>query len=419
MGIFRVFKKKKEEVIEFEEIQDWLDTYVEKQDIANKIAYIKRELKAKTTKAHDLLKELEKATLKNEKIIPERAISIFEGNRTSYINKTKLFLANLEMPEQYDGATEFLKESAEKMEKLAEDTQKNFYVIREFIGDEAGKVASKLSEFDKLISSAIERLDETALHKIAQVKELIREYYDAETQIQKLRNEVEDIEKTKLALFERRDSIETKSKKIADGQSYKEYQELKDKQKEKEEELKKYEDEISSIISKIDAGIKKYVKENPESILKKYLEHPVKTIIEDEKIEIIEEFDKLKNKIAELELKPDKEKRILKELNIVKKATIKEIRQKILELKEETQNLAKRVKNNIANLNVKEQKGWIQSIDRDIEEENKKIEEIENKLERINPNLIKQKIRKIIQELSHGTMLKKEETKNESNKQIF
>lgn len=419
MGLFGIFKRKKEAVVEFEDIQDWLDDYVEKQDISNKIAFIKRELKAKTTKAYDLLKELEKSTLKNEKIIPEREISMFEGNRKSYINKTKLFLANLEMPEQYDGATEFLKESAEKMEKLAEDTQKNFYILTEFVGHEVGKVASKLSEFDKLISSAIERLDETALHKIAQVKDLIRDYYDSETQIQKLRNEVEDIEKTKLALFERRDSIETKSKRIAEGQSYKEYQELKEKQKLKEEELKKYEDKISRIISKLDAGIKKYVKENSESILKKYSEHPVKAIIEDEKIEIIEEFDKIKNKIATLQLKPDKEKRILKELNVIKKATLKDIRQKILELKEETENLSRRVKNNVANLNVKEQKGWLQAIDRDIELENKKIEEVENKLERINPNLIKQKIRKIIEELSPGTTLKKEGTINESNKKIF
>jgi hypothetical protein len=41
-----------------------------------------------------------------------------------------------------------------KLEDLAKDTNKNYFIIKEFVEDEARKVASKIKEIDDVISTA-------------------------------------------------------------------------------------------------------------------------------------------------------------------------------------------------------------------------------------------------------------------------
>ena len=182
---------------------------------------INREFRAKISKIKEYLKKLEQANMKDPSLVPERARTIFEGNKDSYTKKIRRYIESLDVPEKYDEVHDFLEKAAEELEKVAEDTQKNFFIINDFVGDEARPVANKLSEFDKLISSAIERMDKTDLHKVYKIKNLLKEYYDYETQILEIRREIEDVEKIKLEIFERKEKIDNKIKDIKSGSYYK------------------------------------------------------------------------------------------------------------------------------------------------------------------------------------------------------
>ncbi|MCF7871868.1 hypothetical protein K9L97_02435 [Candidatus Woesearchaeota archaeon] len=406
MAIFNFFKKKTVKHIHLDELLDWLDEYVEAQKISENIAIIKREFKAKKVRLNELLDSLESAKVKDTSVIPERAISIFEGNRNSYIHKIRSFLSNLEIPEKYDDVKKFLEESAEKLENLATDTQKNFFIVRDFVADDVATVTKKLGEFDNLISSSIERLDKTSLNKVQEIKNLLRKFYDSERELENLRKSMESIQASKLTLFERKSKIEQKIISLRDSASFRDFEKLKILLEENKNSLIEKEKKIHSIISSVDSAIKKYAKLQANNILSEYLKEPFKTLKNDTTLKLYEELNNLQKSLPKLELKEDKEIKMKKIIDSLKKDSLEKLRNSILSLEDEISNLKKRISNNPSRLNVKEQEGWVESIQKDIEEEERKAEELENQIERINTKLIKQKISKLIKELDEFIELK-------------
>lgn len=404
--MFKFFKKKVAKEIQIDDLLDWLDSFVNEKNISEEIIFINREFRAKREKLKEYLNKLEESNLKDPSLIPERARSIFEGNKESYIKKIRKYLLGLNVPEKYDEVHDFLEKTAEELESLATETQKNFYILNEFVGDQVRPVATKLAEFDKLISSAVERMDRTDLKKVYAVKKLLKEYYDWETQILELRRDIEEINEKKLDLFERKGKLDSKLNEIKSSASFKEYESLKLKLEKLEEETSSLEKYISKLILSLESAIKKYVRDNKDSVLNKYLKNAAKAFVEDVEFILFSELSKLKNSISKLELKKDKEERICKELNALDETKLKDKHEKFSSNKEEILALNKRIKNNSGFLNFREHQGWVKALEDNIADEEFKIEEVENKLERLNPRLLKQKIRDMIKDMDEYVVLK-------------
>ena len=408
MGLFNIFKKKSEPVLlKLEDLKEWLDKQVERKEIGSSLGIMKRELSAKLTKLDELLKNLEYATLKNPGVYPERAISIMEGNRKAYVQKVKNFKTELKFPEKYEDTKQFLEETSNKLEALAEDTQKNFFILKEFMGNEVTAVANKLREMDKTTAEARQQLENTVIDKVKEIKEKITEYYNAEQEIYEFRKKVELIEQTKSELYEKRSKIEEKINKLKISPGYSELQTLIEKKEQIKEDIREAEKKIHSFFSEIEPAMKKYHNKAKTKIIEAYLEDSVKAFLEDEGMKIKQELEKILKELEKLELKPAKIKRIKEALTSKETEKLHKAQEKIKSLKEDLEELIKRIKNHSSKLNVKEQESWMLSIDKDLEEEAKKIEEIENELERRNLKLIKQHISKKIKEIDENAELRK------------
>lgn len=406
MGLFNFLKKKEPHIIEFEGLSDWADEYLESKNISNKINIIKREIKAKIIKLEELLERLRKASPKNPDLFPERTLSIMEGNRDSYIKKIRRFIEKLKLPEdQYEIQTA-LERLAEEIQTLADDSQKNFFILKEFMEDDVRHVASKLSEFDKLIASAIETLDKTDLSKILRLKALIKEYYTIKTDIQHLQKESEEVENIKLGIYERIAKIQEKVDALKKSPHYSEFETLKNRKKQLEEEFSKDTARIRSMILDVDAAIKKYAKSKKNKLMKAYLNDSIKAFIEDEELKIVEHFKKIIDTIDELELKDSKKAKTKKILSTITKENLKKLRNKIISAKEELESISARLKNHASNLNLKEQQGWIDNLNESVALEDTKIQKIEEQLERLNPRLTKQKIKELLKTLDNDVELK-------------
>ena len=407
MGLFDAFKKKKEiEQIKFEDLETWLDKYVERQELGTKIGILKREIHSKITRTKELLEELEKATLKDESVVPERAKSIMEGNRKAYIQKTKAFLEEIQIPDKYEKIKSFLEYMSERIEELSKDTQKNFFVLREFMEHEARNVAGKIKELDKAISTARETFDRTSLEEIEKIKFLLEEYHDTNNEIHELRKRRQLLEEEKLQEFEKRGKIELKISKLKKSKGFEEYSALKEKEKKILEQHKAAEQKIYETFSGIESAIKKHVKHSGDELLKKYHKNSIQMLIEDESLEVIKKLSGLLKNIKNLELKDSKEERLRKDIQKITDSYLKDMRKKLINAKQEAEDIEKRIKNHTAALNVKEQAGWIEVIDKNLEAIDKRTEEIENSLERLSPSLVKQKIGKLLKELDSNTELR-------------
>ena len=408
MGFFHFFKKQRESLLlDITEVNQWLDKYIERQEMGTQLAIIRREIGSKATKLKLLLEALEQTTLKNPKLYPEREITVMEGNRKSYIHKIETFLKSLRFPEKYDDMKSFLEKISEDIEALAADTQKNFFILKEFMETEVSQVANKIAELDKTVAVARTKLENTALDIVKEVKQNVDDYHSMQQEIYTLRKNAQEIEDIKLRYYERRAKIEDKINNLKKGTGFADLQKLIDKKEELKEELSKSEAKIKSLFSDIGPALKKYGKAKKDTLINKYVKDSLKSFIEDETLKITTSLKKVLQEIDKLELKEKKQDRIKKKLEKIEDKELKKIREKIINLNEEVEDISKRVKNHSIKLNIKEQEGWMQSTDKDIKEENDKLKEIELKLERLNPNLIKQKIKEKIKKLDESVELKK------------
>ena len=115
----------------------------------------------------------------------------------------------------------------------------------------------------------------------------------------------------------------------------------------------------------------------------------------------------MEKSIDTLELKDTKFKKVKKILEQVGEKELKKIRKKLSDFSQEHDDLYKRVKNHSAALNIKEQEGWVSSLEKDIHVEDNKILDVEHQLERLNLNLFKQKIKEKLRLLDPNTDIEK------------
>lgn len=408
MGLFGLFKKKVEQrIVKFEDLNDWLDKHVERQELGTTLGIIKREINAKLKKLKELLNVLEEVQVKDKSVFPERALNMMDGNRKSYIQKIRKFESNIKFPEKYDEFKPFLEFMSERLEELASETQKNYFILKEFMEDHVRAVSNKLGELDKIIAQGREQLENTSLDIVKEIKEIISKYYDTEQEIYTLKKRIVDLRKAGDDLNDKRKKIDEKIFKLKNGRGFTEYLKLRDKEQMLKIVVKEAEKKILRIFYDVEPAMKKYHNKTKEGLLKEYLDDSLIAFMNDKDLKILSHLKNMLKELMSLELKESKLKKVKDVLKNIDEKEFKKIKKSINELKEEFDDLSKRVKNHSAKLNIKEQEGWLESLDKDIEEESDKMQDVENKLERLNLTLIKQKIKEKIQLLDPNTELDK------------
>ena len=392
---------KKEKEITYEELDDWINEYLIEQNIVSMMKMTSRELKSKAKELRDALKELEEKEGKTQGY-KERAISMYKDRKKNYVDKNKDFAENLTPPERTTQMKNFIDEKLNDMEQLIKNTNKSYYIIKEFQPEETNKVKILLKEIDNILSNGKEALYKANYDKLEEINQLRKEKKAQEQEAEKLKEQYKEIQRNADEYSKKKAKENNKVKELKSNTSYKEYQELEKKKKAKEKELRREEEKIESLISEL----KPLIKKKSTTTTTKYLKDPIGQLLSDTSNELAREAGRLKGKVEELKLKKQKEEKLKKALEIATKDHLSNIRENINQLKQDLEGLEKGLKNNVAKLNIDEHEGRIQTLEKNMEAEEDKKEKIQNQLERINPRLTKQKIRNKIKELDEKTTLK-------------
>jgi hypothetical protein len=410
MGILKLFKKNKSNFetkeIKIEEIENWLLNFIDTSGLDEKISTLKRELYSKTLRLNEALNELEDAKLKDDKIIPERVKSIFEGNRKAFIEKIRMFMLELKIPENRENLDEFLEITSEKLNAVSEDTQKNYFILKEFVEDQIRPIVSKIKDIDLVISNARANLEKTPLSKIKEIRLHHKKYYFLLSEIENLSEELEHTLKMKLSEMERKSKFDSKLEQLKTTKAYTEYTDLLDREKQITVDIRKTENDIRELFSKIEYALKKRFNNTENELLEKYTTNSVKALVEDATLSIITEISHIKNNIHELAIKKEKEESIVNALKNVENHTITSLRNKMVSLEEELTSVVSRLKDNHYERSMKEREKWVDSINKNIEAIEKKQKDIEELIERLEPKFVKQKIRDLLRLLDEKVELK-------------
>jgi len=360
-----------------------------KNEIEKLIGSIKHE---KSTIVENL-KILEEAKLQNPKI-PERALTIMEGNRVAFIKKVSFFFDNIELGyDDYNELIEKCKNIKDGIETLGKGTARSFQVLNEFFAREVENVASNIKHIENHSKAIMDAINNSKIMDVDNIKIKIDEINNKiklkNIYTIKLDNDHKNLEDLK----NKESEIEKRIEDIRSSSDYKDYENLLLIYEKTKSKLTQIENGLYHEFSVLEKSLKKYAKiafENEKLILE-YLGDSIITLLKDEDFKILKILDDLKNAISrnEFELEDRKKSKTLEkieELDHVYFMKVKDdyaaVMKKLNEIKIEIKNNRSTKELDTSNQNLKE----INDNIRDVE---LKISNIKNDIEKIDIEKLK------------------------------
>lgn len=402
MGIFDFLKKKKkeEEKVKFSKIEEWIQDYLENQNLDKKINSFKEQIKEKIKETKELLEKLEKAGLQNENI-PERAKHIMQGNRKNYIRKTTDFLEEINIPDDYLKIINFSSKLTENIDVLSKETQRSYFVLREFMEANIAPVIKKIKEIEDTAIDFKQEIEKEKIHRLEEIKEKLNEFKTSEATVAALKEEKEKKEAELHELKEKEKTIKKKLEQLKTVESHRVYELLKKDKEKNASDIQKKKKEIISHFSTLEKAFKKYkrITLKPE-LLDRYLKDSAKALMKDDDLEILELLEKMLQSINNLDLKHKKEEKTKQEIKALNKEFLKELKDKLQLLVSDEKKIKQKLMSNTSALNISEQESWLENNARNIREKEEELEDTDNKLDRTSPGLIKQQIKEVLKEFN-------------------
>lgn len=403
MGWFKSLFKKEAELqtayVGVEELQQWFDSKSEiiientkesiKEDfesINNNISQIKKDSKV-----------LEEAKLRNEKI-PERAIHIMEGNRKSYINFVLNFIDKINTPAavNFNVVSDFVSDFEDSLSQFTKNSAKNYHVLQEFFAHESGSIAKRIRDIDLTVRGLLDneyKKINSITEDIGKISEMLKKKETADIMLS-------DQEKERFGLMQEIESIKQKINELKNSKDYKFFKEAEKKKDEVAKQIKDVEKGLFELFAPLERPMRKFAKIAAEGddIITSYSKSPLKALLDDKGLKIIELMAKMKNSVqdGQVELKEKAKEKALKQIDEIKKEVLKNLLDEYNSLNElyaENERSLKMnmivQKQNEAEYKLTHLKEKLSKLEQNIEKLNKYLEmpEIEQSLRAVKKNV--------------------------------
>jgi hypothetical protein len=270
------------EVIPFSELPAWIEKHTSQTNktVSDQANPLFEKLDDILFAVQGNITKLEHAALRN-KNISSRELEIMKGNRTSYVLKTKLFLAPLSSfsekeKKTYDDIKEFVQKYTAQLQPYHDTTLKPYAVLQHFFANEAYAIAKNIKEIDEIIKQLHGLLQKQSVESIASLKQQMQALREKCDEERKLTKEREALQQEHGRLVELEKQNLEKLEKIEKTEGYQKYLALVAKAKESEKKCSAHLDSLKHSFSVLDKAIRKYGKLFPEkeAVLNTFLENP-------------------------------------------------------------------------------------------------------------------------------------------------
>lgn len=401
LGLIKKFFAKKqipEETIQLDELITWLDTKSKPlfENLNNDIDKIINKVKDEKEKVVENLKTLESAQLQNPKI-PERAITIMQGNRAGFIKKVSYFFNKIDL--EYGNYKELINKCnniTNEIQLLGKSTVKSYQVLNEFFAREAENIAiniKKIETYSKDILKSIEN------NKISDIDKIKNNFSGIKNKIKLKQQYSAELENNKTNLQNnknKKSETENKINEIKSGNDYDSYKKLLEGKNNTGIKLKEIENRFFHDFSVLEKALKKYAKiafENEKLILE-YLRDSIAALAKDTDFQILKILHDLKNAIErdEFELDEKKKKKAIAKINELDGVYFAKTKDDYLDTKKQLSDIDTEIENNSSKKDLDSLNSDLTTINQDIENINNKISNISNEFEKINIEKLKENL---------------------------
>lgn len=406
MGFFDFLKKKGPEELSFSNIGEWLDKQVADKKLNQRVANSKDVINSKILGVHRLLDELEKAGLRNENI-PMKAKHMMEGHRKAYIHRLKRFLDEMEVPDDFSQIGFYAANFSESLTKLSEETQKNFFVLKEFLEEPLSKVIKGVKGIEDELVKLQSDIEREGIELIKDAKIRLKQYQDDLKRKAMLEEEKISQSKELDSLKERKFKLEARLDELHQTKEYDEFKGLLDNKKTNEERLKQIEQELKVMFAELNRPLRKFKHSSlQERLIDKYLLDPFGAIEDDASLVILEVLAKMKQELSNLELSDSQLEKAQELIEKLSREFFMDKRMEIDRLKDLNKDYATRINHSVVALNIAETDTLIRGLGERVNEAEKSLEEVSKVLEEINLDFLKQKVKERVKEVSPNIIIK-------------
>lgn len=402
--IFHFFSKKEIEIqtVNKDDLNDWIisQTSNNLDETYNKLKSVKIEILKEKEETEKNLQNLSIAELK-VKGIPEKAKHIVEGNRKTYIQKVRFFMQGINLPEGLEQVSEFCDSFNENLDHFSTNTNRNYNILKDIIGEEAAAIATNLNNLNNLIKKTKKIIEQSKIkekNELLNKNKIFQEQLTKEKmlnlKIKKINSEIKketlDIEKIKKSI-----------QKIKEGKDYKDYLELIENKKSLELKIENSKSNFSQSFSIVIPALKKYERISLDNnLIESYINNMVSTLLEDKELKIVEILKKMKGSIVkgDIELKDKKIDKILKRIETLDNSYFKNFKTGYIEQNSKLKKLNEKIKNIEIIKEIEESRNKLEKINGLVNDKKINLDNTKKEISNINIEILKQNLEQEILE---------------------
>jgi myosin heavy subunit len=336
----------------------------------------------------------------NPKISPKE-IQFMIGNREAYINKTRLFIRTLENMKE-EKIEDTLKNYDRQVQNYASSTLRPYRILQEFFRDNMDGIAAKLKEIDNLFSDL-----KTELQKYEDIDNIKKGLEEAKIERIKKDDLSKDIKVLDQKLKKAQEDIEELrdiDQKLVESEEYKKLNQIKKEEENVCREKEQIQNSIHSDFALLQRPLRKYerIALSHNKLVQSYVEDPMKALLSDSKLKIIEVLENLYRNVAEekIMLKDKKKEKTLKQIKKMSKEYLKELVDKYRVLQTKQQRLHDQILSDATCEKINRIKKDIEAKDIELSRVKQELETKKEKLDKIDIaaklSIIKEKMEDLI-----------------------
>jgi len=395
-------EEKPEENVNLNEISGWLDVKAKPftEGLKNEIKNIIDSIDNEKEKVKESTTKLEDAKLQNPNI-PNRAITIMEGNRSAFIKKVIHLVDNIDLG--YSNYDELIKKSKtveDDIVSIGKSTARSYQIMKEFFAREVENVAINIKNIENYSKEIQSNIKDSKIWSIYKLKDSVINLQHKIRSKERISNEIGSERKILESI---KNSFSEKEKKIQTHKESKGFDEYKNMTIEKEilvRGIKDIEDKLFHDFSVLGKALKKYAKiayEN-EKLIESYLKNSLKALASDENLDILKILNKLEKAIEEDKLGMDEKKndRSLSKIRELNNAYFVKLQDNYHDKNDKLGKMEIEILNNTSKKQLDSYKEELESLDMEIRNINNKISMFTHELDKINIDNLKENLREEI-----------------------
>jgi len=377
MGFFDFFKKKPE-TVSFDELEPFLEGVVKRKKLGEAVARFNDSVRSLREEAFNALRELSSAELEEGRF-SEKEKHVMRGNRERYVTRLKAFFQGLREAEDLEEAGFLASRISEEVNRLAVETEKNFFILKEFFPEESWKLARLVKKAEEVHNALRKALDDPDLARVKDAEALLKRYYEELEKEELLKKNVASLRSSLEKEKSRREKLAARLEELRNGKDYEAFEELLAEREALKAAVSEKEAEVESKVAGAAKELRKLLHDSKEKYLKKYLENPVEALLEDQGFSMKKFFAQTSNS---------------------RLATYLEEAKTFLESSaERLKNLESSVKKNVAALNVAEQEALVEECERRVERLEAQVSEAESELDSLRPGELRRRVKEVVEGL--------------------